>query len=157
MQSRFTISIIVLLCGALVVVGCTSTQPSPSSTTPGSGSPAATGIPTNPVSSMVSLTTVPTDIVPSSNQVTVDVGVKDYLGNIEVIYQGGMGQIHVKKITATITRSDGTIRTAFLENKKGFSVELEGTKQTDRVEVWVTMDNGETYKINDVLREYRTR
>ncbi|MDD1701134.1 MAG: hypothetical protein LUQ04_10160 [Methanoregula sp.] len=155
MQSKFTIIIIALLCGAIVVAGCTSTPPSPSVTTPGSVSPAGTGTTVNP--SGASLTTVPTDIVPGSNQVTVDVGVKDYLGNIEVIYQGGMGQIHVKKITAKITRADGQTKTALLENKKGFSVELEGTKQTDRVEVWVDMDNGETYKINDVLREYRTR
>jgi PBP1b-binding outer membrane lipoprotein LpoB len=144
---------IVLLCSALAIAGCTGTQTSPAATTPGSGTPAGTG--TTPASSMVSLTTVPTDIVPGTNQVMVDVGVKDYLGNIEVIYQGGMGQIHVKKISTTITRADGKTQTALLENKKGSTVELEGTKQTDRVEVWVSMDNGETYKINDVLREYR--
>jgi hypothetical protein len=154
MQSRFTIIVIALLCGAIVAAGCTSTSPLPSAT-PGSGSPAGTTV--TPASPAVSLTVIPTDIVPSYNQVTVDVGVKDYLGNIEVIYQGGMGQIHVKKITAKITRADGTTQTALLENKKGFSVELGGTKQTDRVEVWVDMDNGDTYKINDVLREYRTR
>ena len=107
------------------------------------------------MSSGAVLTTVPTDIVPGTNQVTVDVGVKDYLGNIEVIYQGGMGQIHVKKISAKITRADGQTQTKPLENKKGSTIELEGTKQTDRVEVWVDMDNGQTYKINDVLREYR--
>ncbi len=103
----------------------------------------------------VTLTTVPTDIVPSYNYVKVDVGVKDYLGNSEVIYQGGEGQIHVKKITAKMTRSDGQTQTEPLENKKGYTVELLGTKQVDRVEVWVSMDNGETYKINDVLLDYR--
>ena len=100
---------IVLLCSALAIAGCTGTQTSPAATTPGSGTPAGTG--TTPASSMVSLTTVPTDIVPGTNQVTVDVGVKDYLGNIEVIYQGGMGQIHVKKISTTITRADGKAET----------------------------------------------
>jgi len=143
----------VLLCSALAMAGCTGTPASPSATTPGPGSTAGTGAP--PASSSVILTAVPTDIVPSYNQVTVDVGVKDYLGNSEVIYQGGMGQIHVKKITAKLTRSDGQTQTEFLENKKGSTVELRGTKQVDRVEVWVTMDNGETYKINDVLLEYR--
>jgi hypothetical protein len=108
-----------------------------------SGSPAGT------------LTTEPTSVVPSYNYVVVDVGVKDYLGNSEVIYQGGEGQIHVKKITAKMTRADGQTQTVPLENKKGYTVELEGTKQTDRVEVWVSMDNGETYKINDVLLDYR--
>jgi len=143
---------IVLLCSALAIAGC-STPASPAAPTPASGTPAGSG--TTPASSGAILTTVPTDIVPRTNQVTVDVGVKDYLGNIEVIYQGGMGQIHVKKISAKITRADGQTQTKPLENKKGSTIELEGTKQTDRVEVWVSMDNGETYKINDVLREYR--
>jgi hypothetical protein len=144
---------IVLLCSALAIAGCTGTPASPASPTPASGTPSGAG--TTPASSGAILTTVPTDIVPGTNQVTVDVGVKDYLGNIEVIYQGGMGQIHVKKISAKITRADGQTQTKPLENKKGSTIELEGTKQTDRVEVWVSMDNGETYKINDVLREYR--
>jgi hypothetical protein len=144
---------IVLLCSALATAGCTGTPASPAATTPASGTPVGSG--TTPASSGALLTTVPTDIVPGTNQVTVDVGVKDYLGNIEVIYQGGMGQIHVKKISAKITRADGQTQTKPLENKKGSTIELEGTKQTDRVEVWVSMDNGETYKINDVLRDYR--
>jgi len=144
---------IVLLCSALAMAGCTGTPASPAATTPSSGTPAGSG--TTPAPSGVILTTVPTDIVPSYNQVTIDVGVKDYLGNIEVIYQGGMGQIHVKKISAKITRADGKTQTVLLDNKKGFTVELEGTKQTDRVEIWVDMDNGQTYKTTDVLREYR--
>ena len=144
---------IVLLCSALAMAGCTGTPASPAATTPSSGTPAGSG--TTPAPSSVILTIVPTDIVPSYNQVTIDVGVKDYLGNIEVIYQGGMGQIHVKKISAKITRADGKTQTVLLENKKGFTVELEGTKQTDRVEIWVDMDNGQTYKTTDVLREYR--
>jgi len=144
---------IVLLCSALAMAGCTGTPASPAATSPSSGTPAGSG--TTPAPSGVILTTVPTDIVPSYNQVTIDVGVKDYLGNIEVIYQGGMGQIHVKKISAKITRADGKTQTVLLENKKGFTVELEGTKQTDRVEIWVDMDNGQRYKTTDVLREYR--
>jgi hypothetical protein len=144
---------IVLLCSALAIAGCTGTPASPGVATPGYGSPAGTGA--TPASSAVILTVVPTDIVPSYNYVKVDVGVKDYLGNSEVIYQGGEGQIHVKKISAKMTRADGQTQTKPLENKKGSTIELEGTKQTDRVEVWVTMDNGETYKINDVLLDYR--
>jgi hypothetical protein len=151
MQFRIMVTMMILLCVALAMAGCTGTPASPAATTPRPGSAAGTGA----APASVVLTAVPTDIVPSYNQVTVDVGVKDYLGNSEVIYQGGMGQIHVKKITAKMTRSDGQTQTEILENKKGFSVELLGTKQVDRVEVWVSMDNGETYKINDVLLEYR--
>jgi PBP1b-binding outer membrane lipoprotein LpoB len=151
MQFRVMSIMIVLLCSALAIAGCTGTQTPPVPTTPGSGpgATAGTGSPS------LTLTTEPTNVVPEYNLVVVDVGVKDYLGNIEVIYQGGMGQIHVKKITTKITRADGKTQTVLLENKKGSTVELEGTKQTDRVEVWVSMDNGQTYKINDVLRDYR--
>jgi hypothetical protein len=99
----------------------------------------------------------PTDAVPEYNFVKADVGEKDYLGNIPVIFQGGMGQIHVKKIDVTLYRSDGQVKTATIGIKKGDQVELEGTKQTDRVVVRVSMDNGDSYTINDVLSPYRTR
>jgi hypothetical protein len=89
--------------------------------------------------------------------VMADVGEKDYLGNIPVIFQGGMGQIHVKKIDVTLYRADGQVKTVSMGIKKGDQVELEGTKQTDRVVVYVSMDNGDRYKINDVLSPYRTR
>jgi len=87
-----------------------------------------------------------------------DVGEKDYLGNIPVIFQGGMGQIHVKKIDVTLYRSDGASPiTTTMGIKKGDQVELAGTKQTDRVVVRVSMDNGQSYTINDVMSPYRTR
>ena len=96
--------------------------------------------------------------------VKIDVGEKDYLGIIPVIFEGGLGMIHVKKIDVKLTRTDGSVQTATLGTKKGDQVDLEGTRgtgsargQIDRVEVWVSMDNGQTYKTNDELREYRSR
>jgi hypothetical protein len=96
--------------------------------------------------------------------VQVDVGEKDYLGIIPVTFQGGMGMSHVKKIDVKLTRADGTTQTAMVGTKKGDEAEMQGTRgsgsergQVDRVEVWVSMDNGETYKVADVLREYRSR
>ena len=95
--------------------------------------------------------------MPDYNFVKADVGEKDYLGNIPVIFQGGMGQIHVKKIDVTLYRSDGQVKTATIGINKGDLVELEGTRQTDRVVVRVSMDNGQSYTINDVMSPYRTR
>ena len=70
-----------------------------------------------------------------------------------MIYQGGMGQNPCEKYN----RKNYPVRRTDPDRTPGkqerITVELEGTKQTDRVEVWVAMDNGETYKINDVLRE----
>ncbi len=65
-----------------------------------------------------------------------------------------MGQIHVKKIDVTLYRFDGQVMTTTLGTKKGDQVELDGTKQVDRVVVRVSMDNGESYTINDVQSPY---
>ena len=152
MQYRITLSLIFLICAALAIAGCTVAQNTPAAPAAGSGT-GSTGTPASPGNLAVS----PTDVVPEYNMVKVDVSEKDYLGTIPVIFQGGMGQIHVTKIDVTLYRSDGQVKTATTDAKKGEQVELEGTKQTDRVVVKVSMDNGQTYTINDVQSPYRTR
>lgn len=161
MKFRITVLMMVLLCGAIVLAGCTGTQTSQSSTTTGTGT--TTGSKTSG-SSAGTLTTVPTDAIPSYNMVQVDVGEKDYLGIIPVTFQGGMGMNSIKKVDIKLTRADGTVQTATVGTKKGDEVELQGTRgtgsdrgQADRVEVWVTTNEVMTYKIVDVLREYRSR
>jgi hypothetical protein len=152
---------IIILCGAIITAGCTGIKTSPAGTTPGSG---AAGAATTSPQSGVTFTTVPTDVLPSYNMVTVDVLEKEYNGDIMVIFQGGMGMNSIKKIDIKLTRVDGTVQTATLGTKKGDEVVLQGTRgegsmrgQTDRVEVWVTTNQVETYRIVDVLREYRSR
>jgi len=102
--------------------------------------------------------------MPDNIAVTVTVGEKDYLGKIPVTFDGGKGQVNVKSITCTLTRADGTSQTVTLTSNKGDVIKLDGTRgsgsltgQADRVQVSVTMNNGITYKVADVLREYRTR
>ncbi len=150
-----------LLCSAIAIAGCTGSQTTPGVTPPGPGIPTASA--TSGTPSGV-LTTGPTDIIPSYNMVTVDVGEKDYLGIIPVIFQGGIGMNSVKKIDVKLTRADGTIQTATVGTRKGDEVELQGTRgsgsdrgQIDRIEVWVLINDGQTYKVADVLREYRSR
>jgi hypothetical protein len=155
MQYKITLSLILLICFALAIAGCAGTQNAPAApAAPAAGSgTGSSGTPSSAGNMVVS----PTDAVPEYNMVKVDVSEKDYLGNIPVIFQGGMGQIHVKKIDVTLYRSDGQVKTATIGIKKGDQVELEGTKQTDRVVVSVSFDNGQSYAINDVLSPYRTR
>jgi len=150
MHYRVTISIIILICAALAIAGCTGTQNPSAAPAAGSG----TGSSGSSTGNMV---VSPTDTIPDYNFVKADVGEKDYLGNIPVIFQGGMGQIHVKRIDVTLYRSDGQVKTATIGINKGDQVELEGTRQTDRVVVRVSMDNGQSYTINDVMSPYRTR
>ena len=111
MQYKIIVSVILLLCAAIVFAGCTGTQNASGTATSGSSAGSA--------SSENSLVTSPTDTIPPQNAVTVDVGEKDYLGNIPLIFQGGMGQIHVKKIEATVYRSDGQTKTATIGTNKG--------------------------------------
>ena len=147
-----------MLAGTLLAAaGCTGVPNTGGSPSAGTSNPAP-GSSGNPGGSGAgNLVPSPTDVVPSYNMVTVDVGEKDYLGTIPVIFQGGMGQIHVTKIMATIYRSDGTQDTYPIGANKGDEADLKGTKLTDRVVVYVSMDNGQTYKTNDELSEYRTR
>ena len=158
MQFRMTIPVLILVCVAISFAGCTGTPVSPVPSPTGSVSPVST----SPAGA--SLVPVPTDVLPDYHMVTVDVGEKDYLGIIPVTFQGGMGMNSVKKIDVKITRSDGTVQTAVVGTKKGDEVEMQGTRgsgsergQADRVEVWVSFNTGQTYKVADVLREYRSR
>jgi len=155
MKHNLALFAIFLICAAIAVTGCTSS--SGSSAVPAAGSSGTS-------TGASSLVTQATDAIPDYNSVTVDVGEKDYLGKIPVIFQGGKGQISVKKIDVKLTRTDGSTQTATVGINKGDEFDLDGTRgtgslqgQPDRVEVWVTMNSGTTYKVADVIREYRTR
>jgi hypothetical protein len=96
--------------------------------------------------------------------VQVDGAEKDYLGIIPVTFPGGMGMNSMKKVDIKLKAADGTTKTATVGTKKGYEVDLQGTRgtgseggQTDRVEVWVTTNQVQTYKIVDVQREYHSR
>jgi hypothetical protein len=145
------IPLILLICVAIALAGCSGTQNSTSTVTPQPGSGSGTCPPGG------CLLPSPTDVLPRDLGVTVTVNPKDYLGIIAVTFDGGMGMVHVTKIDVKLTLADGTVQTSVLGNKKGDELDLQGTKQTDRVEVTVSMDNGNTYKVFDGLLPYRTR
>jgi len=154
MQHKITVCVILLLCAVIAFAGCTLP-------TGGSGSGSAgtaSGVSSSGTASAANnLVPSATDIIPDQNVVRVDVGEKDYLGSIPVIFQGGMGQIHVKKIEVTLYRSDGQVLNSVVGINKGDEADLQGTKQDDRVVVFITFDNGQRLKTNDVISAYRTR
>jgi hypothetical protein len=156
MRASAFIVVIFLICGAVAIAGCTSSQ---SATAPSGSSSSSSGTTASP-----SLTTGPTDVMPSNIAVTVTVGEKDYLGKIPVTFNGGQGQNNVHTITVTMTRADGSTQTETLGSDAGDTINLDGTRgsgslsgQSDRVQVSITMNNGITYNVADVLREYRSR
>ncbi len=155
MQFRSYCALVLLICTAVLLAGCTGTSTTPSPASPATAAPAGSQAET--VSAADNLVPSPTDALPSQNMVSVIVKEKDYAGKIPVEFDGGMGQIHVKKIDVTVYCANGEIKTASIMPNKGDSVEIQGTRQTDRVVVYITFDNGDYKKTNDVQSAYRTR
>jgi hypothetical protein len=160
MNIRIIVPVLFIVCVVVACAGCTGTQ----GTQPAGGSGSAGSAGSAATAPGSSLAPGPTDAMPDNIAVVVNVGEKDYTGSIPVIFQGGLGQVNVKKIDVKLTRTDGSTQTLTLGTSKGDEVDLDGTRgtgslqgQPDRVEVWVTMYNGVTYKTVDVTREYRTR
>ena len=143
-----------LLCVLLAIAGCTGIQNSPVVTQvtvpPGTQIPAPTTL------AGPDLAVSPTDSMIEANKVNVNVE-KDYLGNVIVTFQGGNGLQLVNKIDITLNRADGLVKTSDVGIRVGDTITLEGTKNTDRLMVYVTMKDGKRYKIVDSLMPYRPR
>lgn len=154
MQKKIPILVILLLCAAIGFAGCTGTTGTPAQQ-PATAAPAATQVSSAPAQN--NLVPSPTDVVPDNNAVSVVVQEKDYLAQIPVVFGGGKGQILVKSARIVLYRSDGQVINEKLGINKDDTTKLQGTKQTDRVVVYVSEVNGQEYKVADVLSEYRTR
>lgn len=155
MQYKLSFLVILLICAAIGIAGCTGTTSTPATQPATAGTAAATQA--SPTSAQNNLVVSPTDVVPDNNAVTVFVQEKDYLGQIPVVMGGGKGQILVKSARIVLYTSDGQTIQANLGINKDATTTLQGTKQTDRVVVYVSEVNGQEYKVVDVLSEYRTR
>jgi len=143
-----------LLCVLLAIAGCAGTQNSPAVTQV--TVPPSTQIPAPTTLAGPDLAVSPTDSMLEANKVNVNVE-KDYLGNVIVTFQGGNGLQLVNKIDGTLNRADGLVKTSDVGIRVGDTVTLEGTKDTDRLMVYVTMKDGKRYKIVDSLMPYRPR
>jgi hypothetical protein len=153
MQHTFTISGFALLCILIILAGCTGAQTPP--VAPQTTVPAATPTP-SPPSAGPDLVPSPTDSVIEANRVNVNVE-KDYLGDVIVIFQGGSGLQQVNKIDVTLHRADSEVVSAEVGSRVGDTITMEGTKNTDRVIVYVSMKDGKRYKIIDTLVPYKAR
>lgn len=141
------ISGLLLLCVALIAAGC---MESPDLSQATVVTPAPTVLPT--ASPTLSLVPEPTDMVPSTYHVEVQV-VKNTIStdpSITVTYEGGQGLAFTTSMTAQVIRSDRQVEQQTLDHPKMESeIVLSGTTHTDRVLVFVTMANGVTYKVFD--------
>ena len=100
----------------------------------------------------------PTVTLPPEHAVEIQINEKDPIyATITVIFAGGKGQVMVTDILVRLIRSDGKVTEKHLEPVKGAELKFEGTKADDRIEAYVSLTNGNTYKVIDQLVPYRTR
>jgi hypothetical protein len=157
MNAQIPLSAVVFLCIIIAIAGCTGTQNAPSNANPSvPAAQAAVAGTAATANSGASLVPGPTDSPGAARTVTVLIE-KDYLGQVRATFQGGPGLNHVKKIEVTLNRADGQVKTATVGIKVDDSADLEGTKQTDRCMVFVTLDDGKAYKIYDELLAFKPR
>jgi len=175
MKLKYFVSLAVILCIAAVFAGCTQSGTTTTATTTTPVVCPTVSVCTCPtadigpealakVAPAGSLTVEPTQTLPPANMVNITVGWKDIYGKIPVVFDGGQGQNSVKDITVVLTRVDGTTQTATLQPDNDATVVMDGTTsegpQTtafDRVQVYVNLYTGVSYKVADVLRPYRER
>ncbi|MCX6694351.1 MAG: hypothetical protein NT074_07390 [Methanomicrobiales archaeon] len=132
-----------------LIAGCTAPLPS---TPPNQGG--------NTMGTATPITFTPgqTVTMPPGSEVIVQVNQKNTSdATISVIFSGGAGQNSVKRCEVRVTKSDGTTETADLKPEKQEVVTIKGTRGDDRVEVYVTMNTGMTYKIADQVLPFWNR
>jgi ABC-type glycerol-3-phosphate transport system substrate-binding protein len=149
-----TALIVTLLCMLLALAGCSGSQSAPA--TPQATAKVAFPSASAAAPSGPDIVPSPTDSIIEGNKVNINVE-KDYIGSITVTFQGGNGLAQVNKIDVTLNRADGQVKTANVGINVGDTATLEGTKDTDRIIVYVTMKDGKRYKLVDSLVAYRTR
>jgi len=164
MKKILMITAALVLCTVLVLTaGCT--QPAAPPATPALTPTTTTAAATPTVSSTpVSLTPGPTQTLPSSWNIEVQVGTdgQSWDPHIIVSCQGGMGLNAIQRIDVTVTGSDGVVVTGVMDKPlyKGQSVSLRSTNapgdKTDRAEVWATTPQGDKVKIFDDYVPFRT-
>jgi len=162
MNAKALTVVLLILAVACLSAGCTSTTPPPE--------PVATTVPTTIETTIIPTTEVmstptasplvpgPTETIPPVTAVSINVekaGI--YSTTIITHFDGGKGMSQVSRIDVRVTRPDGSVVTGIVKPEKGETLELEGTKGDDRVEVTVTMKSGVSYKVYDQLVPYKSR
>lgn len=163
------ILVVLLLAGAaLVFTGLLSLPHAPSSPvdTQPTTAPATRPVPTATATSgtgavagtNISLVPGPTQTLPTSLDIVLQEERDPRTKMISVEFMGGKGQYGVREIFVRLTRSDGEVLTgSFKPLRVGSRIELQGTEQTDRLEVIVRYYSGAEYTVFDKVFEYKIR
>ncbi len=159
MNTKYSVILLLLVTGLVLVAGCTDSS-SPAT-------PVPTPIPTSPPSTETSpsapnLVPNPTDVVPTTLSVTVAASKDPITGDIVVTFNGGKGMDQVNILKTTVIASNGKVTEkplkAEINSEAIFTVAAgEATTGTDRVMAKVWYNDGSSYIIYDkILSRNRT-
>jgi hypothetical protein len=98
------------------------------------------------------LVPLPTQLIPTEQKVYFQVQKNPITSKISVIFAGSAGEGSISSAEIKVTHSDGSVTTGMILPLKGVSeITLDGSKETDRVEIIAKMYSGETYRVYDDL------
>ena len=134
------------------VTGCT--QQTPAATATATPTPVETQASIEPtaVQTVVSTPEILT-VLPSDRAVEFSLEKDRVYGTITLTFEGGPGQLYVKKVWMNVTRSDGeeisdSMKFSGSQIGKGDTLEMKGTHGADKVQAFVSI-SGVIYKIKD--------
>lgn len=104
----------------------------------------------------VTLTVVPTQTMAKNTELYFDVSKDSSKALVTIQFNGGPGTGLVSDNRVVLTRSDGTVTEGRLNLKERLStVQLQGSRGTDRIQVVVILHSGEERSVVDKLLPYR--
>ena len=98
------------------------------------------------------LVPMPTQLIPTGQKFYFQVQKNPITSKISVIFTGSAGAGSISSADIKVTHKDGSVTTGIILPLKGMTeITLDGSKETDRVEIIVKMSSGETYRVKDEL------
>jgi hypothetical protein len=98
------------------------------------------------------LVPLPTQLIPTGQKFYFQVQKNPITSKISVIFAGSAGQGSISSADIKVTHPDGSVATGIILPLKGVTdITLDGSKETDRVEIIAKMSSGETYRVYDDL------
>ena len=142
----------VLVIIVVVYFGFIANRPAPVETPVPVPETTATTVATPPPTPVPTVTSEPVRTLPEKQDVDLSLTKDRTYSTISLLYEGGGGEIFTQKVEMRVTRSDGQVDNYVMSDggrpKRGDEIIAQGTRGSDRCEVWVT-SGGTRYKVMD--------
>jgi hypothetical protein len=98
------------------------------------------------------LVPLPTQLIPSNQKIYFQVQKNPVTSKISVIFAGSAGDGSIKSADIKVTHPDGSVATGIIMPLKGVTeITVDGSRETDRVEIIAQMSSGGAYRVYDEL------